>query len=52
MIELFLELFTRTFELRLEQLVPSALTLSLLGEQCAEKLDAVESTRFIDGSAS
>ena len=49
MIELFLDLFTRCFELRLEQLVPSALALSLLGEQCSEKLDAVESTHFIQG---
>ena len=47
MIETFLELFSRTFELRLEQLTPYALALSMLGEQFAEKLDAVESTHFI-----
>ena len=52
MIELFLDLFTRSFELRLEQLVPSALTLSLLGEQYADRLDAVESTSFVEKSAS
>ena len=47
MIEMFLELFTRSFDLRLEQLVPCALALSMFGEQCADKLDAVESTHFI-----
>lgn len=49
MIELFLDLFTRSFDLRLEQLVPYSLALSLLGEQYSDKLDAVEGTRFIHG---
>ena len=47
MIELFLELFTRSFDLRLEQLVPCSLALSMFGEQYTEKLDAVESTHFL-----
>ena len=47
MIELFLDLFTRTFEIRLEQLVPYALALNMFGEEAASRLDAVESTQFI-----
>lgn len=47
MIELFLDLFTRTFEIRLEQLVPYALALTMFGEEAASRLDAVESTQFI-----
>jgi hypothetical protein len=47
MIETFTDLFTRTFDLRLEQLLPYPLALAMLGEPCAEKLDAVQSTQFI-----
>jgi len=47
MIELFLDLFTRTFDLRLEQLLPYSLALSMFGEEASAKLDAVQSTHFI-----
>jgi len=47
MIEMFLDLFTRSFELRLEQLLPYALALNMFGEDYASKLDSVESTHFI-----
>lgn len=47
MIELFLDLFTRTFDLRLEQLLPYSLALTMFGEGISGKLDAVESTQFI-----
>ncbi len=47
MIELFLDLFTRTFDLRLEQLLPYSLALAMFGEGISAKLDAVESTQFI-----
>lgn len=47
MIELFLDLFTRTFDLRLEQLLPYSLALTMFGEGISTKLDAVESTQFI-----
>ena len=47
MIEMFLDLFTRTFELRLEQLLPYSLALSMFGEGISAKLDDVQSTKFI-----
>lgn len=47
MIEMFLDLFTRSFDLRLEQLLPYSLALSMFGEECSSKLDAVQSTHFI-----
>ena len=47
MIETFLDLFTRTFELRLEQLLPYSLALSMFGEGISAKLDDVQSTKFI-----
>ncbi len=46
-IEMFLELFTRSFDLRLEQMLPYPLALSLMGEDVSKKLDALESTTFI-----
>ena len=47
MIEMFLDLFTRTFELRLEQLLPYSLALAMFGEEISAKLDDVQSTKFI-----
>ena len=47
MIEMFLDLFTRTFELRLEQLLPYSLALAMFGEEISAKLDDVQSTNFI-----
>ena len=47
MIETFLDLFTRTFELRLEQLLPYSLALSMFGDEISAKLDDVQSTKFI-----
>ena len=46
-IELFLDLFTRSFDIRLEQMLPYPLALSLMGESFSEKLDALESTTFM-----
>ena len=46
-IELFLDLFTRSFNIRLEQLQPYNLALSLLGNDVSEKLDALEGTQFL-----
>ena len=45
-IELFLDLFMRSFNIRLEQLQPYNLALSLLGNDVSEKLDALEATQF------
>lgn len=47
MIEMFLDLFTRTFDLRLEQLLPYSLALAMFGEEASAKLDTVQSTHFI-----
>lgn len=46
-IELFQELFTRTFDLHIEQLLPYGLALSLLGDDISARLDEVEATRFL-----
>ncbi len=47
MIEMFMELFTRSFELRLEQLLPCALAFQFGDEETSSKLDDVESTSFV-----
>ena len=46
-IELFQDIFTRTFDLHFEQLLPYSLALSLLGEEVSGRLDGVEPTRFL-----
>ena len=46
-IELFQDIFTRTFDLHIEQLLPYSLALSLLGEEASGRLDGVEPTRFL-----
>ncbi len=47
LIELFQDLFTRTFDLHIEQMLPYGLALSLLGEDVSTRLDEVEATRFL-----
>lgn len=47
LIELFQDLFTRTFDLHIEQMLPYGLALSLLGEDVSSRLDEVEATRFL-----
>jgi hypothetical protein len=46
-IDMFLDLFMRTFNIRLEQMLPYNLALALLGNGFSEKLDALESTQFL-----
>lgn len=45
-IDLFTDLFTRTFDLTIEQLTPYSLALSLVDEDAANSLDTIEPTRF------
>ena len=47
LIELFQDLFTRTFDLHIEQMLPYGLALSLLGEDVSTRLDEVEAPRFL-----
>lgn len=47
LIELFQDLFTRTFDLHIEQMLPYGLALSLLGEDVSTRLDEVGATRFL-----
>ena len=46
MIDLFMELFLQTFELRLEQITPYTLALTLLDEKRQEQVDRIEATQF------
>lgn len=46
MVDMFMEYFTQTFDLHLEQMTPFALALSLLDEAAATRLDTLESTQF------
>ena len=46
MIDLFMELFLQTFELRLEQITPYTLALTLLDEKWQEQVDRIEATQF------
>ena len=43
---MFLDLFMRSFNIRLEQLLPYNLALAMLGNGFSEKLDALEATQF------
>ncbi|MBO4316762.1 MAG: recombination-associated protein RdgC [Mailhella sp.] len=45
-IELFTDLFTRTFDLSLEEMLPYSLASSLLGDGCEAALDSLEATSF------
>lgn len=45
-IDLFTDLFTRTFDLTIEQLTPYSLALSLVDEDAANSLDTIEPTHF------
>jgi DNA recombination-dependent growth factor C len=47
LLDLFLEHFALTFELRLEQLTPFVLALRILGEDVADSLDFLEPTSFV-----
>ncbi len=47
-IEMFMELFEKTFELRLEQILPYTLAYNLLGEGSEDKLNNLEPTSFAD----
>lgn len=46
MIDLFMELFLQTFGLRLEQITPYTLALTLLDEKRQEQVDRIEATQF------
>lgn len=47
MIDKFMDHFTLSFDLHLEQLTPYTLALRALGEDAQEKLDALEATAFV-----
>lgn len=45
-IDLFTEYFVRSFDVRIEQVLPYSLAQSILGQGCEEKLDELEPTTF------
>lgn len=45
-IDLFTEYFVRSFDVRIEQVLPYSLAQSILGEGCEDKLDELEPTTF------
>ncbi len=45
-IDLFTEYFVRSFDVRIEQILPYSLAQSILGEGCEDKLDELEPTTF------
>lgn len=47
LIELFTELFIRTFDLNIEPLTPYTLAASMLDEAALARLDTLEATRFV-----
>lgn len=47
LLDLFMEHFTLTFDLHLEQLTPYGLAIALLGEDSAKRLDDLAPTRFL-----
>jgi hypothetical protein len=47
LIDLFMEHFALSFELRLEALTPCVLAAGILGEAAMARLDALEPTRFV-----
>lgn len=47
LIELFTELFIRTFDLNIEPLTPYTLAASMLDEATLARLDTLEATRFV-----
>ena len=51
MIDLFMEEFLQTFDLRLEQLTPYALAVSMLDEDALLRLDRLEATQFASADA-
>ncbi len=46
MIDMFTDLFVRTFDLNIEQMTPYNLAISIMGDEMADKLDHLEATRF------
>ena len=46
MLELFVQRFLATFKLHIEQLTPSALALSMLGDTAEADISGVEPTQF------
>ena len=46
MLELFVQRFLATFKLHIEQLTPSALALSMLGDAAEADISGVEPTQF------
>ena len=46
MLELFVQRFLATFKLHIEQLTPSALALSMLGDAAEADISSVEPTQF------
>lgn len=51
MIDLFMEIFLQTFDLRLEQLTPYLLAMNLLDEAMLLHLDRLEATQFSSADA-
>ena len=51
MIDLFMEEFLKTFDLRLEQLTPYTLAVSMLDEDALLRLDRLEATQFASADA-
>ncbi len=45
-IDLFTDLFTRTFELSLEEMLPYSLAVRVMGDGCENELDSLEPTSF------
>lgn len=45
-LDLFTEYFVRSFDVRIEQVLPYSLAQSILGQGCEEKLDELEPTTF------
>lgn len=46
MIELFISTFLDTFHLHLQQLTPSELAISILGDEMADQIGCIETTQF------
>lgn len=46
LIDLFTEYFVRSFDVRIEQILPYSLAQNILGQGCEDKLDELEPTTF------
>ncbi len=47
MIDLFIEQFVLTFDLRLEMMTPYSLALNILGDEASDSLDSVNMSKFV-----